>query len=104
MADLRAIVEDGYDLIAASLPDIELKTASSNLVLETKRAALRFQVWENPVLVAGAAGMGIRAGASTSVRHRDDHIAYGVVEGDNERHVYEPPLGNIVCEVERTVV
>jgi serine/threonine-protein kinase len=99
-SELRAIVEEGYDLIAASLPEVEIKTTCAFLVLEIDEAALRFQVWDNPLLLAGTAGMGFVVGSSVALRHREDHVAYGSVEGDNDRHEDGPPLGNIVCEVE----
>jgi hypothetical protein len=81
--DLEAIVQEGHDLISEALPEVRYERRGLTFNLFGDDASLRFMVW-----------------GSHPQHERQRFAAFGMVDGENRRMRDEPPLGNIVCEIE----
>jgi hypothetical protein len=98
VADLRGTVEDGGDLVNEALRDVTLVAIGldgegGRLELQGPEGALTFTLWTPLVPFPGPP-------PGSSYFYRGDHLLYGQVDGDNLRVANQPPLANIVCEVE----
>ena len=96
LADLRAIVEAGTDLVNEGLPDVEFSRRGDEMVMGGHDARLYFRIWMPNMSGQYQVRMNRLVGQQA---HYESHLLYGQVDGGNRRMDDEPPLGNVVCEV-----
>lgn len=80
--DLASILEEGYELLLQSLPDIRYEPKADEFRILGDEAWMRFRIWNH-----------------NRVSNDDALILVGEVDGENRRHGDEPPLANVMCEL-----